>query len=1420
MCQSQLSPGNLRLLAVAIGTYDHFGQLGEAVGVTSKLIELFTRSGFAHDYPELVGERVIVKTIDDTIKIWFPERNKNNQLLVYWTGHGLRSNISGHLLAATDTPANPLSYQAIEPKLLIELLVRSSAQVGLLIIDACFSGEAGLIADESMADLRRKVIPPQQIVGKRVGVLTSAHPSRTITSPVFGAALVKVLGDPDIGSVSWGRRDAKINLRHLAEALSKEIGERSEVHIDWWAWEAKSSGWASDDGAEWLPNPTWIGQIPDEVVELQRTLFGLSEAAGHWDLSHRGLEVGSLGWSFVGREVALTTIVKWLESDRNGMLVVTGPPGSGKSAVVGRLVTLSVEAYLARAKSAGVLADVPDTTLPTVGVINAAVHARDKTLLDVIIRLVDAFGLMIEKTWDTKYVRTATEALESHLYGLGLNGCLSTIVIDSLDEARPNHRRSIAQLCHKLGEVPGVRVLVGVRYSVQGELVPRETDRHALLKQMWPDSIIVDLGDDPNTHKDLARYIDARLATKHQDEEQRQTLAAGIATRAVSGGGYFLYARIMARTLIESETLPGPEELPREATEAFATDLLTRFGHDRDRFDDFLGALGWAYGAGFPKTVWAQVASAISSMGAVYEIADVNEILRRAGSHVIESEEDHESVYRLGHELLSEYYRNQKKGDDVETRIALAICEGADFGGGWDSATPYAVRYVLEYVLNRQTDGLKWLDITERIVGLCTNPVWLKRAVLLIGVGSVIDLLDRVCQLTETEDLKVLARVLRRSRVAISRDVNQLVAQLHARLAGTNVHSLRELINKLHTLAPAIWLRSRGKLLGWMADLETSYTVIGTVRSLAFGEVDGTTILGMAVDDNVILWDPRKGVDEERVIHNPGGRVTGLSIEYLAGEPVLVIAAGYDRNVVIRNFWTGEQTGPTYTGCDFVNSVTVGLVRGRHMVVAVGNSQLWMWDRQSGTRVDDDFMELFRKNFPRIVGQARAQQSSSITNVLTLNGRVILTLLRSDRTGFCVTLIDADLARPIWPGHWSPYEPTVIATSILPRGPVTAAIFATKRPRLSLGAWSPASTDKKQREVGWGLRGVMEGAVRALSVGEVDDRVVVAYAPNFDGSGFVTLVEVDPTLESVQEDFEFPPSDPSAMNLWNLDIWSVILGYSPAVRVLASCPQLCVLNVRSGSAWGTHEDRQPTPEVVSHFLSGNCSRDVAISAKPVESIFSTLNADEAMPISVGKVHVIKNILSSFEPVRLRKANPESWPATTVSRGMLDGRAVLVCGSYQGVIWVWDLEKENVLAGPFADIPDEIEFMAHTNMAGISVTTDVAIGEVDGDYVVVAAVSGRVKLYDVNTGASLPEPAVRTSIVVAVAMGKFDGRSILVTGSRGGVLAVWEVKTGKRITGVTLDSEINGVWVVNGADAIAARSRGRLFVFDLVQNDIA
>ena len=69
-----------------------------------------------------------------------------------------------------------------------------------------------------------------------------------------------------------------------------------------------------------------------------------SELAEYWGPKARGLEVAAqAGWYFTGRQAALAELTGWLTDPAadTRLRVVTGDPGSGKSAVLGRLVTLA-----------------------------------------------------------------------------------------------------------------------------------------------------------------------------------------------------------------------------------------------------------------------------------------------------------------------------------------------------------------------------------------------------------------------------------------------------------------------------------------------------------------------------------------------------------------------------------------------------------------------------------------------------------------------------------------------------------------------------------------------------------------------------------------------------------------------------------------------------------------------------------------------------------------------------------------------------------------------------------------------------------------------------------------------------------------------------------------------------------------------
>src|SRR6185369_7218190 len=134
-------------------------------------------------------------------------------------------------------------------------------------------------------------------------------------------------------------------------------GEKLRVLVDWHATDAGPMAMAS-----------WGWELATD-----------REAGRHWVPRGRGVTTeAERGYRFRGRTAALRQIVEWLdrpEADRR-VLVVTGSPGVGKSAVLGRIVTTADARLRARLPA--------DTAVRApLGSIACAVHAKGKTALEV-----------------------------------------------------------------------------------------------------------------------------------------------------------------------------------------------------------------------------------------------------------------------------------------------------------------------------------------------------------------------------------------------------------------------------------------------------------------------------------------------------------------------------------------------------------------------------------------------------------------------------------------------------------------------------------------------------------------------------------------------------------------------------------------------------------------------------------------------------------------------------------------------------------------------------------------------------------------------------------------------------------------------------------------------------------------------------
>ena len=116
-------------------------------------------------------------------------------------------------------------------------------------------------------------------------------------------------------------------------------------------------------------------------------------------------------------------------------------------------------------------------------------------------------------------------------------------------------------------------------------------------------------------------------------------------------------------------------------------------------------------------------------------------------------------------------------------------------------------------------------------------------------------------------------------------------------------------------------------------------------------------------------------------------------------------------------------------------------------------------------------------------------------------------------------------------------------------------------------------------------------------------------------------------------------------------------------------------------------------------------------------------------------------------------------------GQLDGRTVVVSGSVDRTVRVWDAATGAPLADPFT---------GHTGAVNA-----VAVGQLDGRTVVVSGSDDRtVRVWDAATGAPLADPFTgHTGEVTAVAVGQLDGRTVVVSGSGDQTVRVWDAATG-------------------------------------------
>jgi WD40 repeat protein len=400
---------------------------------------------------------------------------------------------------------------------------------------------------------------------------------------------------------------------------------------------------------------SWLRERKDKPA--QHSTLADAQLRDHFEPRARGILPSQVreGSYFTGRVKVLGELFSWLAQSDGAdyrARVITGAPGSGKSAVLGRLIGLASPQLRSEWIGSGATGAQLKTALPP-GLTATAVHARGLTVDEVAAQISDGLGI----------AETTAAGLLAALRTSWQPRPSMMVVVDAVDEAEKPYRL-IVELLGPVASAASrtrLRLLIGTRRGGGDDL----------LQQFGLAAVILDL-DTPGylDIADIQEYVrrtllaegDAHATTPYRGQPAIAAAVAGaVAARAAPS---FLVAQLTALSLTEAAqpidtTAPGwMEAFP--STVGAAMELYLRDAYTGGPWlRDLLTALAWSQGDGLDDLqLWAAVASELGA--AEYSERDVVRLLDSSAADLLHHTAHGDQVaHRLFHEALGEHLRLQ-----------------------------------------------------------------------------------------------------------------------------------------------------------------------------------------------------------------------------------------------------------------------------------------------------------------------------------------------------------------------------------------------------------------------------------------------------------------------------------------------------------------------------------------------------------------------------------------------------------------------------------------------------------------------------------------------------------------------------------------------------------------------------------------